>query len=63
MRPLRPAHALNRPSLPRAATLSPSAAPVFLDGERPPDDYDVRYAGQSIGRIYRMNITAWGLWL
>jgi hypothetical protein len=27
---------------------------VFHDGERRPDDYEVRHDGQTIGRIYRM---------
>jgi hypothetical protein len=27
---------------------------VFLDGERRADDYQVRYDGQTVGRIYRM---------
>jgi hypothetical protein len=30
---------------------------VFLDGERRPDDYEVRYKGQTVGRIYRMRST------
>ena len=30
---------------------------VFADGERPPDDYEVHYAGRTVGRIYRMNST------
>jgi hypothetical protein len=30
---------------------------VFLDGERRPDDYEVRYAGRTVGRILRLNST------
>ena len=35
---------------------------VFADGERPPDDYEVHYAGRTVGRIYRMNSTGRELW-
>jgi hypothetical protein len=35
---------------------------VFLDGARPPDDYEVRYAGQTVGRIYRMDSTGREMW-
>jgi hypothetical protein len=31
---------------------------VFADGERRPDDYEVRYDGRTVGRIYRMRISA-----
>jgi hypothetical protein len=27
---------------------------VFLDAERRPDDYEVRYAGKTVGRILRL---------
>ena len=30
---------------------------TFDDGERRPDDYEVRYNGQTVGRIYRMRST------
>ena len=30
---------------------------VFADGERRPDDYEVRYKGRTVGRIYRMRST------
>jgi hypothetical protein len=30
---------------------------VFLDGEKRPDDYEVRYKGRTVGRIYRMRST------
>jgi hypothetical protein len=30
---------------------------VFLEGERRPDDYEVRHDGRSVGRIYRMRST------
>jgi hypothetical protein len=36
---------------------------VFLDGERRLDDYEVRYNGQTVGRIYRMRSTGRQLWL
>ena len=36
---------------------------VFLDGERRPDDYEVRYRGQTVGRIYRLRSTGRELWL
>jgi hypothetical protein len=35
---------------------------VFSDGERRADDYQVRYMGRTIGRIYRMNSTGRELW-
>ena len=35
---------------------------VFLDGERRPDDYEVHYNGQTVGRIYRMGSTGRELW-
>ena len=35
---------------------------VFFDGENRPDDYEVRYEGQTVGRIYRMNNTGLELW-
>ena len=35
---------------------------VFADGERRPDDYEVRYNGQTVGRIYRMGSTGRELW-
>jgi len=28
---------------------------VFADGERRADDYEVRYDGRTVGRIYRMH--------
>jgi hypothetical protein len=36
---------------------------VFLDGEKRPDDYEVRYHDRTVGRIYRMRSTGRGLWL
>ena len=36
---------------------------VFHDDERRPDDYEVRYHGKTVGRIYRMRGTGWELWL
>jgi hypothetical protein len=36
---------------------------VFADGERRPDDYEVRHGGQTVGRIYRMRSTGRELWL
>jgi hypothetical protein len=36
---------------------------VFHDGERRPDDYEVRYAGRTVGRIYRTRSTGRELWL
>jgi hypothetical protein len=35
---------------------------VFLDGERRPDDYEVRHDGRTVGRIYRMRSTGRELW-
>jgi hypothetical protein len=35
---------------------------VWLDGERRPDDYEVRHDGQTVGRIYRMGSTGRELW-
>jgi hypothetical protein len=35
---------------------------VFLDGERRPDDYEVRYEGQTVGRILRLRSTGRELW-
>jgi hypothetical protein len=35
---------------------------VFADGERRPDDYEVRYDGQTVGRIYRLRSTGRELW-
>jgi hypothetical protein len=35
---------------------------VFLDGERRPDDYEVRCDGRTVGRIYRMRSTGRELW-
>jgi hypothetical protein len=34
----------------------------FADGERRPDDYEVRHDGQTVGRIYRMRSTGRELW-
>jgi hypothetical protein len=31
---------------------------VFLDGEKRPDDFEVRYRGQTVGRFYRMRSTS-----
>jgi len=30
---------------------------VFLDGERRPKDYEIRYNGQAVGRGYRLRST------
>ena len=30
---------------------------VFLDGEKRPNDYEVRHDGRTVGRIYRMRST------
>jgi hypothetical protein len=35
---------------------------VFLDGERQPDDYEVRYEGCTVGRILRLHSTGRELW-
>jgi hypothetical protein len=35
---------------------------VFADGERRPDDYEVRHDGRTVGRIYRMRSTGRELW-
>jgi hypothetical protein len=35
---------------------------VFADGERRADDYEVRYDGRTVGRIYRMRSTGRELW-
>jgi hypothetical protein len=35
---------------------------VFLDGERRPDDYEVRHDGRTVGRIYRVRSTGRELW-
>jgi hypothetical protein len=35
---------------------------VFLDGENRPDDYEVRYEGQTVGRIFRLRSTGRELW-
>jgi len=35
---------------------------VFLDGERRPDDYEVRYEGQTVGRILRLGSIGRELW-
>jgi hypothetical protein len=35
---------------------------VFLDGEKRPDDYEIRHDGQSVGRIDRMRSTCRELW-
>jgi len=35
---------------------------VFLDGERRPDDYEVRYKGCTVGRILRLRSTGPELW-
>jgi hypothetical protein len=35
---------------------------VLADGERPPDDYEIRHDGQTVGRIYRMSSTGRELW-
>jgi hypothetical protein len=36
---------------------------VFLDGEKRPDDYEVRYNGRTVGRILRLRSTSRELWL
>jgi hypothetical protein len=35
---------------------------VFLDGERRRDDYEVRHAGRTVGRILRLGSTGRELW-
>ena len=35
---------------------------VFHDGERRPDDYEVRHNGRTIGRILRLRSTSRELW-
>jgi hypothetical protein len=35
---------------------------VFLDGERRPDDYEVRHDGRTVGRILRLRSTGRELW-
>jgi len=35
---------------------------VWLDGERRPDDYEVRHAGRTVGRILRLRSTGRELW-
>jgi hypothetical protein len=35
---------------------------VFLDGEKRPDDYEVRCAGRTVGRILRLRSTGRELW-
>jgi len=35
---------------------------VFLDGERHPEDYEIRYNGQTGGRGYRLRSTGRELW-
>jgi hypothetical protein len=35
---------------------------VWSDGTSRPDDYNVIHAGQTVGRIYRMNSTGRELW-
>ena len=35
---------------------------VLLDGERRPNDYEVRHDDQTIGRIYRMRSTGREVW-
>jgi hypothetical protein len=35
---------------------------VFLDGERRPDDYEVRYNGWTVGRILRLRSTGREMW-
>jgi len=36
---------------------------VLHDGKRRSDDYEVRYNGRTVGRIYRMRSTGRELWL
>ena len=35
---------------------------VWSDGTSQPDDYEVRYEGRTVGRIYRMRSTGRELW-
>jgi hypothetical protein len=35
---------------------------VFLDGEKRPNDYEVRYDGRTVGRILRLRSTGRELW-
>jgi len=35
---------------------------VFLDGERHPEDYEIPYNGQTVGRGYRLRSTDRELW-
>ena len=35
---------------------------VFLDGERRPDDYEVRHDGRTVGRILRLRSTGREVW-
>ena len=35
---------------------------MFLEGERRPDDYEVRHDGRTVGRVYRMRSTGRELW-
>jgi hypothetical protein len=35
---------------------------VFLDGERGPDNYEVRHYGRTVGRIVRLRSTGRELW-
>ena len=35
---------------------------VWPDGERSPDDYEIRHDGRTVGRIYHMNSTERELW-
>jgi hypothetical protein len=35
---------------------------VFLDGEKRPDDYEVRHEGRTVGRIQRLRSTGRELW-
>jgi hypothetical protein len=35
---------------------------VWSDGTSRPDDYEVRYQGRTVGRMYRMNSTGRELW-
>jgi hypothetical protein len=35
---------------------------VFFDGERRPNDYEVRHDGRTVGRVYRMRSTGRELW-
>jgi hypothetical protein len=35
---------------------------VFLDGERRPNDYELRHDGLTVGRVYRMRSSGRELW-